>query len=766
MDRPQRSKIWPWLSAARHPARNDGVIAVAILVLPWPLAWALAPRDRLDGTEVAILVAATIPLATLWLGWAALRNASRLAPEDGGAGPGTGLAPVIAVGGTAIGTYRAADRPDAPRLPLSLPPRPPALAGREDLLARLHDLLSEGAAPRVVVLTGVGGVGKTSMAAEYAHQHLAEVSVAWRVPAGDETVMRQDLAELAAQLGGRDVVDSRDPVASVHAVLAVRTSQWLLIFDNAPDEESVLRFLPPAGRGWVIITSQSQHWQVATALGVPVLDADVAAGFLMSRSGDPDESAASELARELDGLPLALEQAAAYAKAAGMTLGGYLAQFRRRRAVLLARGEPAGHVNVSATFSLALSRLRADSPPAARLLRLLAFLAPEPVPLDLLLSTADRAGGLRRKVRKALRPLLGDEIAVTDAVAALRRYSLITLAGAGMVMVHRLVQEVARSQLPVPAARAWKHAAALLVAAAVPADVDEPEAWPRCSALLPHARALLSPTSRGLWRIAAGLDNGGSYAVARDLFQQIAGAHEDDPHYGPEHPSTLEARAFVAGLTGSAGDPAGARDLYADLALICERVRGREHEQTLRVRHNLAHWTGEASDAATARDLTAEMLSVYEQNLGPDHPDMLATRTNLARWTGHAGDPTAARDMLAEQLPIYEQEFGPEHPHTLDVRVNLAGWTGLAGNEAAARDMYAQLLPIRARVLGPEHPKTLTIRAFHADWTGRAGDPAKARDLLADLLPLLERVLGSEHPQTLTARSDLARWTADARQSG
>ena len=336
---------------------------------------------------------------------------------------------------------------------MSLPPRPAALAGREDLIAELHGLLSAGAAPRVVVLSGLGGVGKTSMAAEYAHRHLAEVSVAWQVPAEDETVLRQDLAELAAQLGGRDLVDPRDPVTSVHAVLATWPSPWLLIFDNVPDDGSGRRFLPPAGPGRVIITSQSQHWPGRRVLDLPVLGIDVAARFLVSRAGDPDEAAAASLASEMGGLPLALEQAAAYAQATGMSLAAYLALFRHRRADMLDRGQPAGHATVAATFSLAMSRLEADSPAAAGLLRLLAFLAPEPAPIDLFLAGPDLAGRIPDAPSAALGPLLGDQLALADAVAALRAFSLINPAGPGRVLVHRLVQDIAKTQLPSGTAR-------------------------------------------------------------------------------------------------------------------------------------------------------------------------------------------------------------------------------------------------------------------------------------------------------------------------
>ena len=82
-----------WLSAARHPARRDFVIAMALLVVPWVLLWALAPRHHLDATAVAILVAITIGLATLWLTYAGVRNALKTGPTDSGTGTGAGHQP-------------------------------------------------------------------------------------------------------------------------------------------------------------------------------------------------------------------------------------------------------------------------------------------------------------------------------------------------------------------------------------------------------------------------------------------------------------------------------------------------------------------------------------------------------------------------------------------------------------------------------------------------------------------------------------------------
>jgi hypothetical protein len=657
------------------------------------------------------------------------------------------------------------DRHRAGGLVLRLAPRPAVLAGRKELLAELEARLAggEGAGPRVVVLTGLGGAGKTSVAVEYAHRHLAEVGVCWQFAAEDAAVLGAEFAELAAQLGARDVVDLRDPVASVHGVLARSAAGWLVVFDNAPDWASVQAFVPPAGPGRVLITSQNQHWPPGQAFDVPVLDREAAAGFLVNRSGDLDRAAAAELAAELGGLPLALEQAAAYVQATGTTLAAYLPTFRARQADLLARGDVPGHrAHVAATLGLALSRLAAGTPPAAGLLRLLAFLAPEPVPLALLLADSKAAGSLPAEPAGAVGALLGDPVALGDAVTALRRYSLVTPAGAGLVLVHRLVQAVTRTHIPAVTVNRWQQAAAALVEVAVPTDPLLPAAWPVAAVLLPHARAVLDLTSGGMFRIAQCLGHSGSWPTARDLCRLIADARRDDDGYGPEHPGTMDVRADLALWTGEAGDAAGARDQYAALLPICERVLGAEHPATLDARHGLAFWTGEAGDAAGARDQFAALLPIQERVLGAEHPDTLFARDHLARLTGKAGDAAGARDEFAALLPIDERVLGPKHRETLSASHNLAHWTGLAGDAAGARDQVAALLPIVERVLGPEHPDTLSARVSLARWTGEAGDAAGARDQYAALLPIVERVLGPEHPGTLTDRGSLARWTGEA----
>ena len=491
---------------------------------------------------------------------------------------------------------------------LRLAPRPVFLAGREELLAELDARLGgDGAGPRVAVLCGLGGAGKTSVAVEYAHRHLGEVGVCWQFPAEDPAVLAAEFGVLAAHLGTRDVADPRDPVASVHAVLAQAAAEWLVVFDNAPSRASVQGFVPPAGRGRVLITSRDQIWPPGQGLEVPVLDQQVAAGFLTDRTGDTNRQAAVELAGELGGLPLALEQAAAYIQATGDDLAGYLAVFRQRRADLLARGEPGGYgQTVATTWRLAFEQLQAD-PPAAGLLRLLANCAPEAIPLHLLLRPRPGLGDtLGPEVAPVLLPLLEDPIAAKDAVAALRRHSLISPPTAGTVSVHRLVQAVTIAQMPAGLATAWQQAAAAVIDAALPADPQSPGSWAAFASLLPHAQAALGEDSGSIWKIVSYLGYSGNYPAARDLQQRVLQAQERVS--GPEHPDTLTARGNLARWTGQAGDAAKARDQFAALVPVDERVLGPEHPETLRARGQLARWTGEAGDPAGARDQFAALV--------------------------------------------------------------------------------------------------------------------------------------------------------------
>ena len=567
------------------------------------------------------------------------------------------------------------------------------------------------------------------------------------------------------------------------------------------------RFLPPAGHGRVLITSQNAVWPHGQALEVPVLDTEVAAAFLVSRTGDPDEQAATELAGELGGLPLALEQAAAYIQATGTSLAGYLALFRERRAELLARGEPAGYRRtVATTWSLAFARLEESAPAAAGLLRLLACLAPEPVPLRLLLSR--RAGLLGSLAPEVAATVLGRCWAMRwrrgmrSPRCAATRWS--PRPGTGWCWCTAWSRPSPSTRCPRTRAASGEQAAAALIEAAIPADPELPATWPVCAVLLPHARAVLDLTSGGMRRIADYLGYSGSYPAARDLFQLIADAYSEGDAYGPEHPDTLAARGSLAYWTGEAGDAAGARDQYAALLPVVERVLGPEHPDTLAARGNLAGWTGEAGDAAGARDQFAALLPVRERVSGPEHPDTLTARANLAYWTGRRGmrpgpatsTPRCCRSASGCWAPNTRTPWpsaatspagpgrrgmrlgpatssprccpyragarsrAPRHPGRprQPRRLDRAGGGCGRGPRPVRRAAAGPRAGVRPRAPGhPGRPRQPRLLDRGGGGCGRGPRPVRRA------AARIERVSGPEHPDTLAVLNYLAYWTKKAK---
>ncbi|MFF4192831.1 FxSxx-COOH system tetratricopeptide repeat protein [Nonomuraea sp. NPDC001831] len=652
-----------------------------------------------------------------------------------------------------------------------LPRRPAAtFVGRDTALTALRQTLRDTTGTGVIsqAVLGLGGVGKSELALQYAHHHREKYQLVWWIDANSPDQIRVELAALARTLTcGIDSVAAEQATVEEAAAWALSWlaahPAWLVIFDNVEDVADVEPYLARLAHGHVLITTRRdigwQHLNI-TPLRLELLPRQAAIDLLAGLIGPPDSANSNglrELAEQLGDLPLALTQAGAYiARTPRMTLTGYLELLKSAPARMYATAATAGgdaERVVAKVLTLSHTRIQAINPLAIDVLNLLACFAPDNLPCSVL-------DGLPTT----------DPLQVGEALALLESYSLITLTPSpvelvpgqpeDLVSVHRLVQAVTLHQLMPDQRDQARNSAAELIQAALP---DQPRAigtWPAFQALVPHARAVLPADSPGLHQLIDYLDASGDYTTAVQL-QQAIYSHALAT-LGAEHPATLIARHNLAWWTGEAGDALTGRDQYTALLPVLERVLGAEHPETLATRNNLAILTGESGDVVTARDQYTALLPVLERVLGTEHPNTLAARHNLAIWTGGAGEAVVARDQFAALLPILERVLGVEHPRTLAARHNLARETGEAGDAATARDQYTALLPILERVRGAEHRNTLIARHYLARWTGEAGDAATARDQFAALLLILRRVEGAEHPSTLAARSNLARWTAEA----
>jgi hypothetical protein len=461
-------------------------------------------------------------------------------------------------------------------------PRPvQSFMGRDEQLAALHDQLTgQGAAALVptTALTGMGGVGKTQLALAYAERYRNDYDLGWWVPAETQLGMLTALAELGVVLGLP--VDLRPAELAVRARHALRErSRWLVIFDNAPRPAGVAEFLPVAGGGHVLVTSRDPAWQgIADPLAVDLLPLDEAVRLLVRRSGDRDERAAARLAEALGRLPLALEQAAAYAGQHHLPLAGYLELFGQQRAKLLALGKPLAYQgSVDATFSLALDRLREVNPAAVRLVELCAVLAPDEIPLPLLLSDPTL-------LPEPLSAVVIDPVQRSELVGLLYRTGLLTPDIANNARIHRLVQDVTIAHLPEASRQRCIVQAVGLLAGLFPHWGGDPDGWPRSAQLLAHAQAVLGHaraaqlTSPALSELFA---RTGSYVwgrglnvrLARELHQQALAMRQR--LYDGDHPDVTSSLHRLAIELGALDEHERARELQEQALAMRQRLAER-----------------------------------------------------------------------------------------------------------------------------------------------------------------------------------------------
>jgi hypothetical protein len=417
----------------------------------WQAAWASDPGGegrrlltvRVKDCDRPGLLAGVVGVDVFGIAEAAARARLRRMIADALAGRAKpGAAPGFPGAGRAM--------PREPRFPGALPQiwkvpaRNPSFTGRGPDLETMAQRLAAGPAVTVQSVHGLGGVGKTQLAAEYAYAHAGDYDLVWWIAAEEPASIPDQFAALAARLGLDPVADPEVVRDQVHDALR-GVPGWLLIFDNADAAADILPWLPavpmPAGiAGHVITTTRRGGFGV---LG-PVMDLDVlglpaAVRLLRSRVPGLDEDTGEQIARELGQLPLALEQAAAYMDRAQMPSGEYLGLLRTRAADLHARGQVTARTDTIATlWDISLDRISGESPAAVQLLGICAYLAPEPIPLDLFTA---HPGQLPEPLSLAA----ADQLAFGDTVAILVDYSLAKRTAAGL-QLHRLVQAAIRAR--------------------------------------------------------------------------------------------------------------------------------------------------------------------------------------------------------------------------------------------------------------------------------------------------------------------------------
>lgn len=699
------------------------------------------------------------------------------------------LAEWMAHAGIDPGVYRetllGTDRLPRPGRPGSIPVAPAvglppsigdAFVGRADDLWRIHDLLTtrhgegEAAAPGVTgVIAGGGGYGKTRLAAEYLHRygpkHFAG-GLFWisaeRDPEPQQYEILEALDPAVPPFHELKQAQGRLQASLARALRGIQGKRALVVLDNLPEPtashplEPITHWVPAPDAVAVLVTSRLRVRDPSVVLlEIEVLD-DGDALRLLTRGVDRAALADGEwlqIVTWVGNLPLALELLNASLQHLAFTPEKLL-HFARGESTTdrLDEAEEALRETVAAdslrgvTQAFMLSFLGL-SPETSLAARIVSYLAPEPIPEELV-----DAFGEEFFPPKARVELLSRSFVSPVEADGTRFYG----------RMHRVLADFLRSHSQVAV---FPTMVAVVITRLMHGRAAAPEEWPALNALLPHAEEAFSRVedtddpALGQMVVRLGTSIGTllheqgffSRALAFRLRTMNAGLRL----LGEEHPETLSAMNSLATTYHAHGDGPAARALEERVLAVQRRVLGEEHPDTLSTIRNLAAMY-DREDSSAAHGLQEQALEAQLRLLGEEHPSTLVTMNNIALASIDRGDLPRARIFQERVVEAMRRVQGEEHPDTLTAKHNLAHVYSRQGDAAAARPLLERTLAARRRVLGEEHPDTLGSMTNLALLYADEGELPGARVLQERLVELQRRRLEPEHPRVLQAMFNLA----------
>lgn len=694
------------------------------------------------------------------------------------------------------------------RIWVGVPPHNKNFTGRADILDQLRAsterlrestegskaavLLSKQSLPQA--LQGLGGVGKTAVATEYAWKYGPEYDLVCWIRADQTPLIRAALAGLASYLGLAAPSTSGIDATTQNVLDALRRGEpynrWLLIFDNADQPEEILPFIP-GGPGDVLITSRNHRWgPVVETIALDVFERAESIQFLRKRGPKSltDEDA-GRLAESLGDLPLALEQAGAMLYESLMDVDQYLRLLDERVADILGQGSALEYpTSMTAAWQLSVAQLRQQSPQALELLRCCAFLGPEPIPREVFKPGSQESS-------TELGKLIADPIALSSAISVLGRFALVKLDGP-YITVHRLIQALLRAELAPGAQSRYREDGHSILAVGAPGNPVDSKTWPRYRDLVAHVGSATTDLAhcdaadhRGFaldvvrYLYASGdltscrvfaerfieqwtKDSGATDRHVLDANRHLGNAlrelgeaakayqtieatlHNAERSLEFNNPLTLHLRnAFGADLRAR-GDFAEALALDEENRAIHEEIFGPTDFQTLRVMNNIAIDYGLNSRYVEARDLHA---TVYMQQnharSGVSTTEVLGSWIGLARAVRLCGRFTEARDLGQEAMAYGLYELGPEHHLSLRAAIDLSiAMRRIPANYDDGLELAADMLEQCRRRRGEQHPDTMAAAISLYNIQRATGKTRQALELAEETAQKYPSAYGPEHP--------------------
>ncbi len=638
---------------------------------------------------------------------------------------------------------------DPARPVFAVPHRPQGdrLIGRESALELVQQQLASGQRTAIVHAAGfqgLGGLGKTQLAVEYAYRYrdLYPNGVVWLSADRDLDAQLVDLAVKARWIAPESEHRFKLEIAR-HRLRSV--ADCLIVFDNVEDQAAIRDYLPePPAAPHILVTSRAEQ---AGFVAVPInlLDPDQSLKLLIQAAGrapdgDAEQDSAREIVRTLEGLPLALELAGA---CLSKTATGFHDSLERLRHEL-GQALPGGFASLSRHetnlyATLQVSAAVAQEPLLPAVLDVLAWSGPAPMGSDLLaalVGTADSA-----ELTAALD--LGMALHILQPVPETDRYGL-----------HRQVQEVRRAQVPIADRPDWAAELCGRVDAWFSSLLGDVPGLPLFDAELDHLRAwhdhavLLAPkqAARLTWlQVYVPLQLGQPHEIRRLTELGLAEYKE----HGCDDQALL-ARLYndLAYALDALGESKRALELAGQALAIRRELFGDNHADTARSLGNIAAYTSVLGNQERALELAEQSLAIRRELYGERHRDCAATLANVATYTYNLGRPLQALELAEEALAIHRDLSGERHPHTAASLNSVAFFTNALRQPQRAMDLAEQALAIQRAVLGDRHPDTAMSLSSMAAYASALGDQQRALELAQQGLAIQHALFGPKHPAT------------------
>jgi tetratricopeptide (TPR) repeat protein len=475
-------------------------------------------------------------------------------------------------------------------------------------------------------------------------------------------------------------------------------------------------------------------------------------------------TAAQQLVEELDGLPLALDQAGAYLEETGCSLSEYLQLYERRHLALLQQQSSISadypHT-VASTWALSFAQVEQANLAAADLLRLCAYLHPDAIAEEILTEGAAELGPV-------LAPVAADPLFLNRAIQVLRRYSLVKRdAEAKLLYMHRLVQVVLKEQMDGPEQRAWAERSIRAVNRAFPEAEYTYSSWERerCERCLPHALLCAQwitqysftfpEAARLLHWTGIYLRDRGQWTQAEPFLERALSLRERG--LGTEHAETANTLNALAEVYHYHGKYQQVERLLEPALARFERALGSTHAEIAKTLNFLAITYTFEGKYAQAEPLFQRALVLGEQNLGLEHPNVLDILHNLHILYYYQGKYAQVEPLMQRELAIREHMHGSDHPWLAAYLHNLARLYMDQGKYAQAEPLLQRALTISEPAAGSETPLTAASLLGLGRLYTLQGKYAQAEPLLQHALALHERLLGPERDFTIRTLLSLAQ---------